>query len=159
MLRWVHILIAYTTRTLYKHSTYNYNTCFFLLYIFCLFVCFVLFCFVLFCFFFQFCGEVIAGLSLLSPSVMQLQHEEDSERCIWALLPRLSLYIMWWASQLFIPRLFPGSPVWTSYNLLAITITQSGAEWAEHCSLEPLASSRKLLKKSLRIWGVVSRFS
>ena len=42
----------------------------------------------------QFCGEVIAGLSLLSPSVMQLQHEEDSERCIWALLPRLSLYIM-----------------------------------------------------------------
>ena len=42
----------------------------------------------------QFCGEVIAGLSMLSPSVMQLQHEKDDSRCIWALLPRRSLYVM-----------------------------------------------------------------
>ncbi len=42
----------------------------------------------------QFCGEVICGISLLSDSVMQLQHEEYPDRWIHALLSRFSLYIM-----------------------------------------------------------------
>ena len=53
----------------------------------------------------QFCGEVIAGVSLLSPSVMRLEHrgdpgegggenEEEEDRWICALLPPLSLYIL-----------------------------------------------------------------
>lgn len=42
----------------------------------------------------QFCGDVIVGLSLLSPCVMVYQHETDTDRWIHALLPPLSLYIM-----------------------------------------------------------------
>ncbi|XP_064386959.1 alpha-ketoglutarate-dependent dioxygenase alkB homolog 7, mitochondrial-like [Halichondria panicea] len=42
----------------------------------------------------KFCGEVICGISLLSDSVMQLQHEEYPDRWIHALLSRFSLYIM-----------------------------------------------------------------
>ena len=42
----------------------------------------------------KFCGEVIAGISLLSPSVMRLQHESDSAKCLLVLLPQRSLYIL-----------------------------------------------------------------
>ena len=42
----------------------------------------------------QFCGEVIAGISLLSPSVMVLEHKKDPTKWIRALLPQLSLYVM-----------------------------------------------------------------
>ena len=50
-------------------------------------------CVIVFLFLLQFCGDVIAGISLLSASVMKLQHR-DREKWITALLPRLSLYIM-----------------------------------------------------------------
>ena len=42
----------------------------------------------------KFCGGVIAGVSLLSSSVMKLMHHEDVSRWIMALLPPRSLYIM-----------------------------------------------------------------
>ncbi|CAI8000411.1 Alpha-ketoglutarate-dependent dioxygenase alkB homolog 7, mitochondrial, partial [Geodia barretti] len=42
----------------------------------------------------KFCGDVIAGLSLVSECVMVFQHEDDSTKWIRALLPPLSIYIM-----------------------------------------------------------------
>ncbi|KAM3957853.1 alpha-ketoglutarate-dependent dioxygenase alkB homolog 7, mitochondrial [Aphomia sociella] len=42
----------------------------------------------------RFCGEVIAGISLLSSAVMRLQHEQRPQLRLDALLPRRSLYIM-----------------------------------------------------------------
>ncbi|KXJ10411.1 alpha-ketoglutarate-dependent dioxygenase alkB homolog 7, mitochondrial [Exaiptasia diaphana] len=42
----------------------------------------------------KFCGPIIAGLSLLSPSVMRFIHEEHNSVLVDALLPRFSLYIM-----------------------------------------------------------------
>ena len=48
----------------------------------------------------QFCGEVIAGVSLISSSVMKMQHRDDPGRWIHALLPRCSLYIMRYGSSI-----------------------------------------------------------
>ncbi|XP_069694241.1 alpha-ketoglutarate-dependent dioxygenase alkB homolog 7, mitochondrial-like [Periplaneta americana] len=42
----------------------------------------------------RFCGNTIAGLSLLSDSVMRLVHEKHKERVVDILLKRRSLYIM-----------------------------------------------------------------
>lgn len=42
----------------------------------------------------RFCGNTIAGLSLLSSSVMRLVHEENKDKCVDILLKRRSLYIM-----------------------------------------------------------------
>lgn len=42
----------------------------------------------------KFCGSKIAGLNLLSDSVMRFRPDGDSENHIDVLLPRLSLYIM-----------------------------------------------------------------
>lgn len=42
----------------------------------------------------RFCGRVIAGLSLLTPSVMKLVHEKHDQKHITVLLNRRSLYIM-----------------------------------------------------------------
>lgn len=42
----------------------------------------------------RFCGRVIAGLSLLSPSVMRLVNDSDKEKYFDVLLDRRSLYIM-----------------------------------------------------------------
>nr|XP_039252902.1 alpha-ketoglutarate-dependent dioxygenase alkB homolog 7, mitochondrial-like [Styela clava]XP_039252910.1 alpha-ketoglutarate-dependent dioxygenase alkB homolog 7, mitochondrial-like [Styela clava] len=42
----------------------------------------------------KFCGRVIAGLSLLTPSVMRLINEKDKSKQITVLLNRRSLYIM-----------------------------------------------------------------
>lgn len=42
----------------------------------------------------KFCGDTIAGLSLLSPSVMRLVHEKDSNEIIDVKLEQRSLYIM-----------------------------------------------------------------
>ena len=41
----------------------------------------------------KFCGDVIAGISLLSACVMKLTCD-NSEECIMTLLPQRSLYIM-----------------------------------------------------------------
>ncbi|XP_028401086.1 alpha-ketoglutarate-dependent dioxygenase alkB homolog 7, mitochondrial-like [Dendronephthya gigantea] len=41
----------------------------------------------------KFCGSTIAGLSLLSPSIMRFRHEKFNRVTIDALLPRRSLYI------------------------------------------------------------------
>ena len=41
-----------------------------------------------------FCGEVIAGLSLISSSVMKMQHQDKPDKWIHVLLPKRSLYIM-----------------------------------------------------------------
>lgn len=43
---------------------------------------------------FQFCGDTIAGMSLLSDSVMRLALEEDKSIYVDVLLNRRSLYIM-----------------------------------------------------------------
>lgn len=43
---------------------------------------------------FQFCGNTIAGLSLLSTAVMRLTHDEDESKRADILLSRRSLYIM-----------------------------------------------------------------
>lgn len=49
----------------------------------------------LYTFIFQFCGNIIGGLSLLSDSVMRLVDENHSDGfTVYALLPRRSLYIM-----------------------------------------------------------------
>ena len=45
-------------------------------------------------FFFQFCGDTVAVLSLLSDSVMKLVHEESKKYQTKYLIPRRSLYIM-----------------------------------------------------------------
>ncbi|KAG8316746.1 tRNA modification GTPase gtpbp3, mitochondrial [Homalodisca vitripennis] len=42
----------------------------------------------------QFCGNTIAGLSLLTDSVMRLVHDKDKSKVIDVLLKRRSLYIM-----------------------------------------------------------------
>lgn len=42
----------------------------------------------------KFCGDTIAGLSLLSDSVMRLVHENDNTKIIDVLLKQRSLYIM-----------------------------------------------------------------
>ncbi|RWR99556.1 alpha-ketoglutarate-dependent dioxygenase alkB 7-like protein, partial [Dinothrombium tinctorium] len=42
----------------------------------------------------RFCGRIIAGLSLLSPSIMRLVHENNKNFVIDVLLKRRSLYIM-----------------------------------------------------------------
>jgi alkylated DNA repair protein alkB family protein 7 len=42
----------------------------------------------------RFCGTTIAGISLLSSSIMRLRLEEDKEVYCDVLLPRLSLYVM-----------------------------------------------------------------
>ncbi|XP_069696453.1 alpha-ketoglutarate-dependent dioxygenase alkB homolog 7, mitochondrial-like [Periplaneta americana] len=42
----------------------------------------------------RFCGNTIAGLSLLSDSVMRMAHEKHKERVVDILLKRRSLYIM-----------------------------------------------------------------
>lgn len=42
----------------------------------------------------QFCGPTIAGLSLISPSVLRLVKEDDSTLWLKAVLPAGSLYIM-----------------------------------------------------------------
>ncbi|XP_046402344.1 alpha-ketoglutarate-dependent dioxygenase alkB homolog 7, mitochondrial [Ischnura elegans] len=42
----------------------------------------------------RFCGDIIAGISLLSSSVMRLVHEKEKSKCVDVLLPRRSLYIM-----------------------------------------------------------------
>lgn len=44
--------------------------------------------------FFQFCGSTIAGLSLLSDSVMRLVKEGATDEWLDVLLPRHSLYIL-----------------------------------------------------------------
>lgn len=44
--------------------------------------------------FFQFCGSTIAGLSLLSDSVMRLVKEDATDEWLDLLLPRHSLYIL-----------------------------------------------------------------
>lgn len=44
-------------------------------------------------FLFQFCGSVIAGLSLLSNSVMKFEKEGDTEQWAKVLIPARSLYI------------------------------------------------------------------
>lgn len=43
---------------------------------------------------FQFCGSTIAGLSLLSDSVMRLAKEGATNEWLDLLLPRYSLYIL-----------------------------------------------------------------
>lgn len=43
---------------------------------------------------FQFCGSTIAGLNLLSDSVMRLVKEDDSNEWLCLMLPRCSLYII-----------------------------------------------------------------
>ncbi|CAN7938727.1 unnamed protein product, partial [Ixodes hexagonus] len=42
----------------------------------------------------RFCGNTIAGLSLLSPSVMRLVHEKHQQRWAKIMLKRRSLYVM-----------------------------------------------------------------
>jgi len=42
----------------------------------------------------RFCGNTIAGLSLLSDAVMKLTHEKEKQKCASVLLKRRSLYIM-----------------------------------------------------------------
>jgi alkylated DNA repair protein alkB family protein 7 len=42
----------------------------------------------------RFCGNTIAGLSLLSDAVMKLTHEKEKHKCASVLLKRRSLYIM-----------------------------------------------------------------
>jgi alkylated DNA repair protein alkB family protein 7 len=42
----------------------------------------------------KFCGRVIAGISLLSPSLMNFVHKDNSDRRITILLPSCSLYII-----------------------------------------------------------------
>ncbi|KAI9523307.1 hypothetical protein NQZ68_028331 [Dissostichus eleginoides] len=42
----------------------------------------------------KFCGSTIAGLSLLSDSIMRLVKEDDAEEWLDLLLPRFSLYIL-----------------------------------------------------------------
>ncbi|XP_010773626.1 alpha-ketoglutarate-dependent dioxygenase alkB homolog 7, mitochondrial isoform X2 [Notothenia coriiceps] len=42
----------------------------------------------------KFCGSTIAGLSLLSDSIMRLMKEDDAEEWLDLLLPRFSLYIL-----------------------------------------------------------------
>ncbi|KAJ3601446.1 hypothetical protein NHX12_032414, partial [Muraenolepis orangiensis] len=42
----------------------------------------------------KFCGSTIAGLSLLSDSVMRLVKEDDADQWLDVLLPRYSLYIL-----------------------------------------------------------------
>ena len=44
--------------------------------------------------YFQFCGNTIAGISLLSSSVMRLVHQENKDKYADILLKRRSLYIM-----------------------------------------------------------------
>ena len=44
----------------------------------------------------KFCGDVISGLSLLSPSVMRLEHQSTNSKWISILLPPRSLYIIRW---------------------------------------------------------------
>lgn len=43
---------------------------------------------------FQFCGDTIAGLSLLTDSVMRLVHDKDKELIADVFLKRRSLYVM-----------------------------------------------------------------
>lgn len=43
---------------------------------------------------FQFCGDTIAGLSLLTDSVMRLVHDKNKELRADVLLERRSLYLM-----------------------------------------------------------------
>ncbi len=43
---------------------------------------------------FQFCGSTIAGLSLLSDSIMRLVREDATNEWLDLLLPRRSLYIL-----------------------------------------------------------------
>ena len=43
---------------------------------------------------FQFCGDTVAVLSLLSDSVMKLVHEKSKDYQAKYLIPRRSLYIM-----------------------------------------------------------------
>ena len=45
-------------------------------------------------FHFQFCGSIIAGLSILSDSVMRLRHEKQNNLYADFLLKKRSLYIM-----------------------------------------------------------------
>ena len=42
----------------------------------------------------QFCGDVIAGLCLVSSAVMQLVHSQHKHMVVNALLQRRALYIM-----------------------------------------------------------------
>lgn len=42
----------------------------------------------------QFCGSTIAGLSLMSPSVMKLVHTQEPEQWLELLLEPGSLYIL-----------------------------------------------------------------
>ncbi|XP_071453829.1 alpha-ketoglutarate-dependent dioxygenase alkB homolog 7, mitochondrial [Hetaerina americana] len=42
----------------------------------------------------RFCGDIIAGLSLLSSSIMRLVHENEKSKYVDVLLQRRSLYIM-----------------------------------------------------------------
>lgn len=42
----------------------------------------------------RFCGNTIAGLSLMGDCVMRLQNEKDKDKCAKVLLKRRSLYIM-----------------------------------------------------------------
>ena len=42
----------------------------------------------------QFCGDTIAGLSLLSDCVMRFKHEKEPEKMVDVFLPRLSLYVI-----------------------------------------------------------------
>lgn len=42
----------------------------------------------------QFCGSTIAGVSLLSDSIMRLVHEENPEERVDLFLQRRSLYIL-----------------------------------------------------------------
>ena len=44
--------------------------------------------------YFQFCGNTIAGISLLSSAVMRLVHTDNKELFADALIKRRSLYIM-----------------------------------------------------------------
>eukprot|EP00117_Sycon_ciliatum_P045635 scpid93335/ scgid32781/ Probable alpha-ketoglutarate-dependent dioxygenase ABH7; Alkylated DNA repair protein alkB homolog 7; Spermatogenesis cell proliferation-related protein; Spermatogenesis-associated protein 11 len=42
----------------------------------------------------KFCGDTIAGLSLLSDCVMRFKHEKEPEKMVDVFLPRLSLYVI-----------------------------------------------------------------
>ena len=56
----------------------------------------------LFLIYLQFCGSIIAGLSLLSSSIMRFVNEKDKDKKADVLLGRRSLYVMRFVWLLFL---------------------------------------------------------
>lgn len=83
------------------------------------------------CCLFQFCGATIAGLSLLSPSVMRLVHTQEPEQWLELLLEPGSLYVL----RCLQPEPLPSSIV--SLAFTARTTITPGRAWGAARGLEP----------------------